>query len=32
MIEEPEISLHPGSQVLLTELFAEAVEKVSRSS
>ena len=25
MIEEPEISLHPGSQVLLTELFAEAI-------
>ena len=25
MIEEPEISLHPKSQVLLTELFAEAI-------
>lgn len=25
MIEEPEISLHPGSQVLLTELFADAI-------
>ncbi|RJS73345.1 hypothetical protein CW696_01520 [ANME-2 cluster archaeon] len=27
MIEEPEISLHPGSQVLLTELFAEAISE-----
>lgn len=27
MIEEPEISLHPRSQVLLTELFAEAISE-----
>lgn len=27
MIEEPEISLHPGSQVLLQELFAEAIKE-----
>lgn len=25
LIEEPEISLHPGSQVLIQELFAEAI-------
>ena len=27
MIEEPEISLHPESQMMLPELFAEAIQR-----